>query len=146
MCSFVPWLSAYNIFTGNWKKQWNKLLSRFWLFVTPWSPCQVPLSMKFSRQEYWNGSPCLSPGDLPDSGIEHGSPALQASSLPSEPSRKPSMVTMYYLVIHLESCSWLNFVVLIPSHWWVSFSFTEVVEILIKSFFWLFYSTIYLSV
>ena len=37
----------------------------------------APLLMGFSRQEYWNGLPCPSPGDLPDSGIELGSPALQ---------------------------------------------------------------------
>ena len=45
---------------------------------------QVPRSVEFSRQEYWNGSPFPSPGDLPDPGIESGSPALQADSLPSE--------------------------------------------------------------
>ena len=37
-----------------------------------------------SRQEYWSGLPCLSPGDLPNPGIEPGSPALQADSLPAE--------------------------------------------------------------
>ena len=41
--------------------------------------------MEFSRQEYWNGLPFPSPGDLPDPGIEPGSPALQANALPSEP-------------------------------------------------------------
>ena len=41
--------------------------------------------MGFSRQEYWNGLPFSSPGDLPDSGIEPRSPALQADALPSEP-------------------------------------------------------------
>ena len=46
--------------------------------------------MEFSRQEYWSGLPFLSPGDLPDPGIEPGSPALQADSLPSEPSGKPT--------------------------------------------------------
>ena len=51
--------------------------------------CQAPLSMEFSRQEYWSGLPFPSPGDLPNSGIEPGSPALQADTLPSEPPRKP---------------------------------------------------------
>ena len=46
---------------------------------------QAPLSMGFSRQEYWVGQPFPSPGDLPDPRIEPGSPALQADSLPSEP-------------------------------------------------------------
>ena len=46
---------------------------------------QSPLSMEFSRQEYWNGLPFPSPGDLPKPGMEPGSPALQEDSLPSEP-------------------------------------------------------------
>ena len=54
--------------------------------VTPWTVAhQAPLSMEFSRQEYWSGLPCPSPEDLPDPGIEHRSPALQADSLLSEP-------------------------------------------------------------
>ena len=44
----------------------------------------TPLSMEFSRQEYWSGLPFPSPGDLPDPGIEPRSPAWQADSLPSE--------------------------------------------------------------
>ena len=55
-------------------------------FVTPWTIAhQAPLSMEFSRQEYWSGLPFPSQRDLPDPGIEPGSPALQADSLPSEP-------------------------------------------------------------
>ena len=45
---------------------------------------QAPLSMGFSRQEYWSGVPSPSPGDLPDPGVKAGSPALQADTLPSE--------------------------------------------------------------
>ena len=53
--------------------------------VTPWTVArQAPLSMGFSRQEYWSGLPFPSPGDLPDPGIEPRSPALQADSLPTE--------------------------------------------------------------
>ena len=44
--------------------------------------------MGFSRQEYWTGLPFPSPADLPDPGIEPGSPELQADSLPSEPPRE----------------------------------------------------------
>ena len=52
--------------------------SHVWLFVTPWTTaCQGPLSMKFSRQEYWRRLPFLSSGDLPHPGIKPGSPALQ---------------------------------------------------------------------
>ena len=59
-------------------------------FVTPRTEArQAPLSMEFSRQEYWSGLPCPSPGDLPDAGPEAGSPALQGDSLPSEPPGKP---------------------------------------------------------
>ena len=46
--------------------------------------CQAPLSLEFSRQEYWSGLPFPSPGDLPDTGIKPGSPAQQADSLPTE--------------------------------------------------------------
>ena len=46
--------------------------------------CQAPLSMRFSRQEYWSGLPFPSPGYLPDPGIEPRSPALQADSLLTE--------------------------------------------------------------
>ena len=50
---------------------------------------QVPLSMGFSRQEYWSGLPFASPGDLPNRGNKPRSPALQADTLPSEPPGKP---------------------------------------------------------
>ena len=54
-----------------------KSLSRVWLFVTPWTVAyQVPPSMGFSMQEYWSGLPFPSPGELPNPGIEPGSPAL----------------------------------------------------------------------
>jgi len=45
--------------------------------------------MEFSRQEYWNRLPFLSPGDLPDPGVKPRSPELQADSLLSEPPGKP---------------------------------------------------------
>ena len=45
--------------------------------------------MEFSRQEYWSGLPCPSPGDLPNLGFKPGSPALQADSLPTELLGKP---------------------------------------------------------
>jgi len=57
--------------------------------ATPWTvPRHAPQSMEFSRQEYWSGLPFPSPGDLPDPGIEPGSPVLQADALPSEPPGK----------------------------------------------------------
>ena len=63
---------------------------RIGLFVTPWTvACQAPLSMGFSKQEYWSELPFPFPGDLPDPGIEPASPALQVDSLPSGPPGKP---------------------------------------------------------
>ena len=50
---------------------------------------QAFLYMGVSRQEYWSGLPCLSPGDLPNPGIKPRSPALQVDSLPAEPLGKP---------------------------------------------------------
>ena len=58
--------------------------------VTSWTvPHQAPLSMGFSRQEYWSGLAFPSPGDLLDPGIKPRSPALQADSLLSKPPGKP---------------------------------------------------------
>ena len=52
--------------------------------------------MEFYGQEYWNGLPFPFPGDLPNPGMEPGSPALQADSLPTEPPGKPGIkVTPY---------------------------------------------------
>ena len=68
-------------------------------FETPWIvACQAPLSMGFSRQEYWSGFPCPAPGDLPDPGIEPNSPALQADSLPTKPTGKPIYVVYLYFI------------------------------------------------
>ena len=65
-----------------------KSLSRVQLLATPWTVAsQAPLSMGFSRQEYWSGLPSPAPGDLPDPGIEPRSPALSADASPSEPQR-----------------------------------------------------------
>ena len=55
------------------------------VFGAPWTVArQVPLSMGFSRQEYWSGLPYPSPGGLPNPGIEPGPPALLADSLQFE--------------------------------------------------------------
>ena len=57
----------------------SEVISRVRLFATPWTVAhQAPLSMEFSRQEYWSGLPFPSPGDLPDPRIEPRSPSLQA--------------------------------------------------------------------
>ena len=61
------------------------------LFATPETvACQAPVSMGFSRQEYWSGLPLPPPGDLLDPGIKSRSPALQADSFTTEPPRNDS--------------------------------------------------------
>ena len=83
-----------------------KSLSRGWLFVTPWTVAyQAPLSMGFSRQEYWSGLPFPSPGDLPDPGIESGFPALEADSLTSEPPGKPNLLVTKGKYIFIYICA-----------------------------------------
>ena len=69
-------------------------LSHVRLFATLWTiPCHAPLSMGFSRQEYWSGLPFPPPEDLLEPGIEPGSPALQADSLPTELQGNPHVYT-----------------------------------------------------
>ena len=58
---------------------------------------QAPLSMEFSRQEYWSGLTFPSPGYLPNPGIKLGSPALQADSLLSEAPGKPTCTINWQL-------------------------------------------------
>ena len=66
------------------------LVSHVQLFATPWTIArQTPLSMGFSRSEYWSGVPCPPPGGLPSPGVRSRFPALQADSLPPEPPGKP---------------------------------------------------------
>ena len=68
----VPWTARRSKSVhpkGKWKKV--KLFSCVWLFAAPWTVAhQAPLSMGFSKQEYWSGLPFPSPGDLPDPGIQ----------------------------------------------------------------------------
>jgi len=76
-------------------------------FATPWTVAhQAPLSMEFSRQEYWSGLPCPSPGDLPNPGIKPRSPALQAESLSFELPRKPlgkwKLIPRWYVTTYLS--------------------------------------------
>ena len=85
-----------------WKCQ---LLSRIRLFMTPWIvACQAPLSMEFSRQEYYSGQPFPSPKNLPDPGIEPRSPLLQTDSLLSEPPPCPGVNGTLVAVVTLTPC------------------------------------------
>ena len=73
------------------------------LSVTLWTVAhQVPLSMRFSRQEYWSGLSCPPPGDLPDPGIELHLLCLlhwQAGSLPLAPTGRPTTECRLYLMV-----------------------------------------------
>ena len=63
------------------------------LFSTPWTVAlQAPLSMGFSRQEYWSGLPYPTPGDLPHPGIEASSPALAGKFFTNGPPGKPPQI------------------------------------------------------
>jgi len=78
-----------------------KLLSHVQLFATPWTVArQDPLSMGFSRQEYWSGLPFPSPWDLPNPGIEPGSPALQAGFFTTSATWQARAINKSLLVIH----------------------------------------------
>ena len=86
------------------KKVKVKSLSHVSLFATLWTAAhQAPLSMGFSRQEYWSGLPFPSPGDLPNPGIKPRSPALQADALTSEPPGKPSWTEEPGILQFIES-------------------------------------------
>ena len=87
-----------------------KSLSCVRLFTTLWTVAhQAPQSMEFSRQEYWSGLPFPSPGDLPNPGIEPGSPTLQADALPSEPPGKPPDKAMLQIISNFRGCSYFWF-------------------------------------
>ena len=75
-----------------------ELLNCVRLFVTPWTiVCQVPLSIEFSRQEYWSGLLFPSPGDLLDPGIECMS--LMSTCIGKQ---------VLYHQCHLESCMFIT--------------------------------------
>ena len=94
-CKLVLLITVLWMIHSKSKKKPNACMlnpfSHVWLFATLWTMAhQAPLSMGFSRREYWSGLPFPSPGDLPDPGVEPGSPELLADSLPSEPLGKPT--------------------------------------------------------
>ena len=69
----VLFLNFYNMSYNNWRNPACELthFSHVQLFATPWTVAyQAPLSMGFSRKEYWSGLPFPSPGGRPDPGIE----------------------------------------------------------------------------
>ena len=88
-------------------KCWSLSCVRF--FVAPWVvACQAPLSMALPRQEHWSGLPYPSPGDLPNPGIEPGSPALQRDSLLSYQS-SPLFFLRMHVKNHVNNCVNISF-------------------------------------
>ena len=76
--------------------------------ATPWTlALQALLSTELSRQAHWSGVPFPPPGDLPYPGIEPGSPALQADSLPTDPPGKTRYSNAAAATKLLQSCSTL---------------------------------------
>ena len=79
------------------KKVQVKLLSCVQLFSTPWTIAhQAPLSIGFSRQEYWYGWPFLSPGDLSHPGIEPTSPEMAGGLFTTEPPGKSPIILIQW--------------------------------------------------
>ena len=85
-----------------------QLLSCDQLFATPWIVAHwAPLSMGFSRQEFWSGFPFLPPGDLPNSGIKPMQPAFAGSSFITEPSEKHPTMCQAWLEATLHVLAYL---------------------------------------
>ena len=88
------WWATVHSIAKNWTEpstpsEWESL-SHVWLFATRWTVAsQAPLSMKFSRQEYWSGFPWASPWDLTNPRVKLRSPALQVDSLLCDPPGRP---------------------------------------------------------
>ena len=75
------------------------------LFVTPWTVAhQASLPMEFSREEYWSGLPCPTPGDLPNPGIKPGSPALAGGFFNTESHWGGSSLLYHLAILNLPSC------------------------------------------
>ena len=100
----LEWVAISSSNAWKWKVK-VKSLSHVRLLATPWTAAyQTPPSMGFSWQECWSGLPFPSPGDLPNPGIELGSLALQADTLPSEP---PGTSSVFWSLLNWNYLSWL---------------------------------------
>ena len=86
-----------SIISGARNTRGRAQLLRLCLFATLWTAaCEASLSLGFSRQGYWSGLPCPSPGDLPHSGIEHTSPVLAGGFFTTEPPEKPHISDFFF--------------------------------------------------
>ena len=97
-CAFCKFWQMYNDYI--YHCCCTLLLSCVWLFVTQWTIAHpAPLSLEFSRQEYWSGLPCPPPGNLPNPGMEPRSPvspALAGAFFTAEPPGKPLYLPLWY--------------------------------------------------
>ena len=129
MYNWVPLLSTWNYHNiVNWLSL-SLVIKLCPTLATPWTvACQAPLSMGFSRQEYWRGLPFPSPGNLPDPEIgptvPASSPALQADSLPLGPLGKHIYVLWLSPKSFGDKCR-INFKALIISLGILRLSFVE---------------------
>ena len=109
----------------------TRMLSRVWLFVTPWTVAhQAPLSMGFPRQEYWSGLRFPPPGDISDTGIEPkfpASPALPGGFFIIKPSRKPAHIAGKKH--HFCVCLWGCFPKSIAFEWGIKWSSSSPVQV-----------------
>ena len=103
----------------------------------PWTVAhQTPLSMGFSRQEYWSGLPFPSPGDLPNPEIEPRSPASQADSLLSE---SPGLT----IHVHVSPLSWISVPFRVTTEPWGEF---PVLHSRFSLVIYFIYSSVYMSI
>ena len=92
-CCLAAYVCTFNHFLPVKERKKLKSLSHVWLFATPWTVAhRAPLSMGFSRQDYWSGLTFPSPGDLPNPEVKTRSPTLQTGALPSESPGKPNFL------------------------------------------------------
>ena len=102
---------------GLYKTEKCLSVSHVLLFATPWTAAhEASLAMDFSRQEYWNGLPFPSPGNLPNAGIEPRYPAFQADSLPSEPPGRLHIYVNIFMNICSSSLKYFPHCSRIPTH------------------------------
>ena len=93
------WTTKINLFKLFSHFNYDILISHVWIFATPWTVAhQISLHMELPRQEYWSGSP--PPGDLPNPGIEPGSPVSQADALLPEPPEEPQTMNGSIIYYH----------------------------------------------
>ena len=105
-------------FSDSKERKIVKSLSCVQLFATPWTIAyQAPLSMGFSRWDYWSVLPFPSSGDLPNPGVKPGSPALQADALPSEPPGKSPRQWKFQVSVTTRASKFLNYIKQLLSSW-----------------------------